>query len=67
MSIVNIKQAELDELRAKAKHLDRAYELWCAAHFDDTEKPLNITRFYDLLGMEDGAAEWPDSTFFPDA
>ena len=61
---ITISAEEYAELIEKAKHLDRAYKVWIGAHFNDgPDRALNLTRFYDLLGMESGAADWPDETF----
>ena len=67
-STVTIPAEDYEELVAKAKHLDRAYALWKASNFNDGhDRALNITRFHDLLGMESGAANWPDETFLDSA
>jgi hypothetical protein len=45
-------------------HLKRALEIWEKVHFSEEENLLlNVTRFHDLLGMEEGAYAWPDETF----
>ena len=55
---------ELERLRAKERHLERAYEIWNEAYFiGDADRVLNLTRMHDLLGMEDGACDWPDDAF----
>ena len=64
---ITISADDYNDLVDKAKHLDRAYELWGQAYFNEgPDRVLNLTKFHDLLGMESGAADWPDDAFLGD-